>query len=59
MQGWFNTDNVALHHYITLKEKKNDHLDEIYQTALIKLEIVQKEQKDSSYMLKNVRSWGA
>lgn len=56
MQGWFNAENVdncitSIHQMV--KEKKHEHLHEIYHTVLIKLVIVQKELKDSSHMVKN------
>lgn len=48
---------TALHHLSDgIREKKHDHLDEIYHTVLVKVEIIQKEWKDNSYMVKNTRS---
>lgn len=48
---------TALHHSSDgIREKNHDPLDEIYHTVLIKVEIIQKEQKDNSYMVKNTRS---
>ena len=46
----------ALHHSSDgIREKNHDHLDEIYHTVLIKVEIIQKEWKYNSYMVKNTR----
>ena len=48
---------TALHHSSDGKGGKNhDHHEEIYDTVLIKLEIIQKEYKDNFYMVKNMRS---
>lgn len=56
VQGWFNAENVdncitSIHQMVT--KEKHDHLDEIYHTVLIRLEIAQKDLKDSSHLVKN------
>lgn len=59
MQGWFSAehaDNCITSIHQMVKEKKHDHLDETYHTVLIKLEIVQKELKDSTHMIENEKS---